>query len=293
MHPAFTTIVDYAGLFPPASCSMDDAVAHYARYRESGDRWMLGRFVVPATRLGELAGAVARTELPPAPDDPWELSEVLGAEHVTELAHVAELAAGRLGGVLRTAAVEVRIGTVAEVPRVAERVAGAWEVFLEVPHLTSYDAFLESIKAVGGMAKIRMGGVSAEAFPDADVVSAFLDAAVRHGVPFKATAGLHHPWRGAYPMTYAPGAATATMFGYAAVLVATAALRSGAGVEVARAILIEDDPTTFRSVDGCLAWRDRQFTGGDLAAARRLAFRGFGSCSFREPVEELALEVGA
>jgi hypothetical protein len=293
MHPAFTTIVDYAGLFPPASCSMDDAVAHYARYRESGDRWMLGRFVVPATRLGELAGAVARTELPPAPDDPWELSVVLGAEHVTELAHVAELAAGRLGGVLRTAAVEVRIGTVAEVPRVAERVAGAWEVFLEVPHLTSYDAFLESIKAVGGMAKIRMGGVSAEAFPDADVVSAFLDAAVRHGVPFKATAGLHHPWRGAYPMTYAPGAATATMFGYAAVLVATAALRSGAGVEVARAILIEDDPTTFRSVDGCLAWRDRQFTGGDLAAARRLAFRGFGSCSFREPVEELALEVGA
>ena len=38
--------VDYAGLFPPSSVSMSEAVLNYATYRNSNYRWMLGRFVL-------------------------------------------------------------------------------------------------------------------------------------------------------------------------------------------------------------------------------------------------------
>lgn len=46
--------IDYAGLFPPATLSMADAVAEYERARTGADRWALGRFVVPHARLAEL-----------------------------------------------------------------------------------------------------------------------------------------------------------------------------------------------------------------------------------------------
>lgn len=47
-------LIDYAGLFPPAALSMQDAVRNYARYAEGEYAWMLGRFVVPADRAHEV-----------------------------------------------------------------------------------------------------------------------------------------------------------------------------------------------------------------------------------------------
>jgi hypothetical protein len=47
-------LIDYAGLFPPAALSMQDAVRNYARYRDEQYAWALGRFVVPADRIDEV-----------------------------------------------------------------------------------------------------------------------------------------------------------------------------------------------------------------------------------------------
>jgi hypothetical protein len=47
-------LIDYAGLFPPAALSMQNAVRNYARYREGEHAWALGRFVVPADRAAEV-----------------------------------------------------------------------------------------------------------------------------------------------------------------------------------------------------------------------------------------------
>ena len=50
----FAGIIDYAGLFPPAKLPLDRAIGNYAKYRAGRDAWMLGRFIIPAARLGEL-----------------------------------------------------------------------------------------------------------------------------------------------------------------------------------------------------------------------------------------------
>ena len=47
-------LIDYAGLFPPAALTMQDAVRNYARYREGEHSWALGRFVVPKERAREV-----------------------------------------------------------------------------------------------------------------------------------------------------------------------------------------------------------------------------------------------
>src|SRR5262249_44761945 len=55
LQALLAAIVDYAGLFPPAQLPLAEAIHCYARYRQGPDHWMLGRFVCPAQRLGELS----------------------------------------------------------------------------------------------------------------------------------------------------------------------------------------------------------------------------------------------
>ena len=290
MHPVFDGIVDYAGLFPPASCSMDEAVANYAEYRAGPERAVLGRFVLAASRLQEFGESVAGQGLMPGSGDPWPLSVVFGAHHPAELARIAEFdsAFGARGLVVR--AVEVRVAAAGEVAVVVERLSPQWEHFLEVPHKHHYGDLMGAIRDAGAAAKIRTGGVDPGAFPTAMQLTRFLMAVTRYQVPFKATAGLHHPWRGRYPLTYEVDSAHHVMFGFLNVLFATAVLRAGGDGETAQAVIEESDPAAFERSADAITWRDERVTYEALAAARENGFRGFGSCSFREPVDALALE---
>src|SRR5262245_19073872 len=54
LRALLTGVIDYAGLFPPASLSLEQSIANYARYRNEPESWMLGRFICPAARLREL-----------------------------------------------------------------------------------------------------------------------------------------------------------------------------------------------------------------------------------------------
>ena len=47
-------LIDYAGLFPPAALTMQDAVRNYARYRDGDHSWALGKFIVPKERVPEV-----------------------------------------------------------------------------------------------------------------------------------------------------------------------------------------------------------------------------------------------
>src|SRR5262245_29841852 len=72
-------IIDYAGLFPPSQVSMPDAVLKYATYRHSNFGWMLGRFVLPVSRLDEFYEC-AEEFLPKKSEQPWRLSVLSGED---------------------------------------------------------------------------------------------------------------------------------------------------------------------------------------------------------------------
>ncbi|MGE0362527.1 MAG: hypothetical protein AB7H93_06320 [Vicinamibacterales bacterium] len=282
VHALLAGVVDYAGLFPPAALPMAEAVREYAAARAGAEAWLLGRFVCPAGRLADLAAALGTTPVPGL-----LVSAIVADRSTDDVAAIASFNDRASVHGARVDTVEAKPATADGVDWLADAFPTMAEIYVEVVPGDDLDRWLARIAARGVRAKIRTGGLTAEAFPAAGALGAFLAAAVRHGVPFKATAGLHHAVRGDYRLTYAPDAASASMYGYLNVLLAAAALRMGRPSGVAEAILTASDATTLTFTNDAVRWGDETFPLPVLRDTRARHLTSFGSCSFREPAEEL------
>jgi len=295
LHALLAGAVDYAGLFPPAGLPMAEAVANYAEYLGGPDAWALGRFVVPIARLAELEQC-AEGLAPRAPAAPWRLTALLGANASDELRTLGEFncrhaAAG--AAALSADAVEAKATSVPEVERILGAVPKWAEPYVEVPLSPDPRPLIAAVGRLGGRAKIRTGGVTAAAIPAAEPVLRFLRACGELRVPFKATAGLHHPLRAEYRLTYAPDSPTGAMFGYLNVFLTAVLLRQTAlPDEDALALLEERSPEAFRFTPEAAHWRGYRVDRKAIELGRREGIVAFGSCSFVEPMGELKATVG-
>jgi hypothetical protein len=290
--PALTTLlaglVDYAGLFPPAALEMPDAVREYAGHRRGSHAWMLGRFVLPVARLGDFAHA-ADELLPRDAADAWPLAVLASTDPAETVKLVGEFNCRHAApGAGRATAdtLELKASTPAEIGLIVPKLP-AWLVpYVEIPLQDDPAPFVAELARHGGRAKARTGGLAASAFPRPAEVARFIVECTRAGVPFKATAGLHHPLRGEYRLTYETGSMSGTMFGFLNVFLAAAFARTGATeADVAR-LLEERDPAAVTFGDDGVRWRGRHVPLDALREARAAAV-SFGSCSFREPVDDL------
>ena len=153
--------------------------------------------------------------------------------------------------------------------------------------------WVQAAKATGARGKIRCGGVEASMIPPVESVARFLRACIDAELPFKATAGLHHPVRGEQSLTYEDDPPRAVMHGFLNVFVAALLYRCGVvDLEGMHAVLGEEDPKCFQLGDEAVGWRDLIVGAADVARLRPDFATGFGSCSFREPVDDLkSLEI--
>ena len=238
----FARLIDYAGLFPPAALSMEEAVRNYDAYRRGEYAWMLGRFVVPAARAKEV------------PID-FPLAILLSGAPAPPPACAGEGARAPLDHVFETKDIVEPNGRT---------------VYVEGVEI------LELAKR-GLRAKIRTGGVTADAFPPAEAIAKFIRDCRDHRVAFKATAGLHHPLRCVKPLTYEANAPTGTMHGFMNVFIAAAI------PDRAEEVLMNSD---FRFEDDAVWWRDVRVSSEEIAEMRTRAI-SFGSCSFEEPIADL------
>lgn len=278
------SLIDYAGLFPPAQFGMRDAVGNYAAYLAGPHRAMLGRFVVSLARLDEFDAALV--SLPAAPQADWQLSILAGQNPTADAATIAAYHARQTRA--RIVSIETKAGTTADIARLAAAFPPNLEMWFELPPASpDLPLLLEAVRATGRGAKIRTGGVTAAAFPEPAEIARFLRECHRHGVTMKATAGLHHPLRGEYRLTYDAGSPRARMFGFLNVLLAAALIHSGGPDADAVALLDDSDPTHFAANPDALSWRNYRFNAAQLEASRRALCRSFGSCSFTEPIEGL------
>ena len=295
-----SSVIDYAGTFPPASLELRLATAAYARACAGDAAWLLGRFVLAAGSLDRFeAPAIEPTAAADRPAEltptPWPISVVVPpvpSTPATAVPHpdLARRIAGfndRWQGRAQIVAIEYPAVNDVALDRLADAYDHTLEIFIEVPYGPDCRRRVCAIGARGLFLKLRAGGVARTAFPSVDELTDALCGCAEAGVTLKATAGLHHALRGSYPVTAEPLADTATMHGFLNVLFAAALAYRGASRSTIVSALAETDWNAFSFTLDQVAWRGHPVDRDALARFRRCFFRAFGSCSFDDPVREL------
>lgn len=300
-------LIDYAGLFPPAELSMDESLARYAEDRTGPESWMLGRFIAPAARLEEIDPAEKRFSeggpvrlsvlgAKPVGDESWDeafrRSLLIAGEFVDQFAkHVVcdrfetPLPARSCSDPDR---LERTLISLAE-----EGLSPHAVVALELPFLSSPESVEPATYAIaaanrgiareGFVVKLRCGGVTPDAFPTVESLASAITTARDASVPFKATAGLHHPFR------HEAEEIPALMFGFMNVFGgAILAAEHHLGADDLAEILDDRDPRAWR-LDEVLGWNSLTASASAIDRARRDVALTFGSCSFDDPRADLRL----
>lgn len=283
-------IVDYAGLFPPSQLSMSEAIIKYATYKNSNYNWMLGRFVLPLTRLDEFLG-IAGDIVSDDESKKWYLS-ILASEDIEETIQIIDFFNEENSINVFCDTIEAKANTSSRIEDIAKAIPPHLTAFIEIPTRGNIADLIATLAITGQCGKIRMGGITKEAFPTINQILRFMHICTAANVPFKATAGLHHPIRCFKPLTYEKNAPEGNMNGFLNVFLAVAFMRMGFKRSLIKELLQDEWGESFRFDETGVTWRQEHFLNNEqLEYIRRNNIISFGSCSFEEPIEDLQ-EIG-
>jgi hypothetical protein len=298
MSPAISRLlsksIDYAGLFPPASLPMSEAIEKFKQYLNGRESWIVSSIVLPIDRLTEIVGSFDNvpcrlTAIPRRTEDPhlWlgrleedcsHLRSFLAA-HPQVAFQALEIPLPKPGG---TSEMAKRVEEL--VPLLNEH-----RVFLELPpgdssfreELDAAIAALERHRLSLWGIKLRMGGTVPDAFPSVALVADVLATVRDHQVPVKFTAGLHHPLR------HWNNDLGAHMHGFINVLLAAMFAHACRLPPKNIETILADERSKDFVFDGNVArWLDLPIRTEQIEDLRRLIV-GFGSCSVDEPLADL------
>src|SRR5699024_10191585 len=196
-HPLLAGLCDDAAVFPPGNLPLAEAVPAHLDHALGAHAALVGPFVLAAKdlpSLAEMTAGLPEAGLELALTSP--LPDLAGA-----LEHAGTLPA------VRVVALEVALpedATPGEVVPTLDTVLSGRErlsVAVEVPRDGRRAGVVAALPGTRYTAKLRTGGVRAELYPAEAALAAAVAALVAAGVPFKATAGLHHALRNTDPDT--------------------------------------------------------------------------------------------
>ena len=287
----FNEIVDYAGLFPPAKLPLENVVSNYASYQERDDAWMLARLIVPAGRLSELQ------EHQPFLNSQrlWKISALIPSVDAAENGFETSINTidefnQRFAGKAIVDTVEVKTLNAELVDKTIEAMPNWLNAFFEIPHRDDPSELIGKVAAAPEyiFAKIRTGGVTEDLIPTPQEVARFISRCGELNAGFKATAGLHHPLRGDYRLSYEPDAQLGTMFGFVNIFVAACFAFSGhSDSDLIQRILIASNSNQFEFLENELLFDGHSVSIDQIVDIRSNKAISFGSCSFDEPTIEL------
>ncbi len=298
-------LIDYAGLFPPSKLAMQPAVENYAKYTRSEHAGFLSRFICPVTRLMDLTehgamlmpGTFATSGYREMADDlpGWSVSAIIDAdldECLDVIAEFNEHHRHEDHGLARVDAIEMRIDSPSDIDDALDLIPEEISPSFEIPKPAIFGGdprgYVAALAGNDALAKIRCGGVTKDLFPSAADIARFIHACHAADVPFKATAGLHHPVRAEQNLTYDENPHRGVMHGFLNVFLAAALVRV-AGIDEAMTVRVleETDAKAFVLTDTDAGWRDHTINLIELARVREAFATGYGSCSFTEPIDDL------
>ena len=300
LHAFLSRIIDYAGLYPPASLPLEEAFRNFVKYQNDSEAWMLSRFVIPAKRLVELSALMTEADKPLSftllgrgGKDASDFSNNLELDFQDiqsfRSAHGERVILDMFEVALPGSAFDDRFALNALVKGCAERLnLNGLTVFFESPFGGGWNERADKLfyalrkvkdKHVGF--KLRTGGVTADAFPTTEQVAWAIVEARDSGIPIKCTAGLHHPVRHFNESVQTKMHGFLNVFG-AGMLAAI----NGISQETVQAILEDEAPENFSFDESGFSWKDLHAASSELQKTRH-SITSFGSCSFDEPRDDL------
>lgn len=283
-----TGLIDYAGLFPPAGLDTDTAASNYADYLAGENSWMLGRFLIPATRLHQMA-------LHPG----FRFSVIVSPTVSREERDQLRTFRGRVE------MVETRFAESDDSPhRCRDRLlqleceldqAGLRDVQLvvEAENIASTAVLASSLAAFNHARgwgsvinsagyKLRCGGLAKEIVPAPETVAEIIRGCRHHDIPIKFTAGMHQPLRYNCPELEGMQHGFINIF-------AAALLAWGCNLDHAEmtACLRDETAGHFHFTNEGFSWQDHTISSAGIEQLRHNRVISFGSCSFTEPVAGL------
>lgn len=308
----FHGIIDYAGLFPPASLDLQNAFANYADYLKGENSWMLSKFVCPFSMTNELSEELGKVQFP-------DNSKVRLSMIATPAKNSGEFASGlrveinnmlkkngEIAGNGTVESIELRLpdelasgndkdeiaGFLDSISRITkESFSNRVFLFLEIPGSGDFNSIARhSVQAIerhnesfndAGF-KLRTGGTSASDFPDASLIVHIIRLCLNHKVMTKFTAGMHHPFR-----HYDTGISS-YMHGFVNVFGAgILAFRHAVSDHELKNVILEEDSSRFRFTADSFEWDKWKCGVEEMHGARNGLVLSFGSCSFEEPLDDL------
>lgn len=275
-------IIDYAGLFPPASLDLETALHNYKNHMNSRNKWMLGRFIIPAGKLlitppGDYFFSVILS-------DPFSREQTEGltifAPQINSIETKLPDKGSKLGEISKYIDTIKKVTTSAGIKET--------KIFIEA---SDPNQSFKIISLLGRMNadtkhslgfKLRCGGINSQAFPEPNEVAAAIMACQTFDIPLKFTAGLHHPIRN-HSQRY-----NTMQYGFLNIF--SAALLAFGGKlndwEI-KDCLVDENFDNFVFTDTYFSWKNRSMPVDEIKQLRREKVIGFGSCSFKEPMADL------
>jgi hypothetical protein len=227
-------------------------------------------------------------------DEPWPLSVLVAPasdrQIVADLERIERFNArmedrefSRAHGRAAIDTIETRATTPHEIDRALEYVPDDIFAYFEIATDADPRGLIATMASLDAGAKIRTGGLTPDAHPTPEQVARFLKICRAAEVPFKATAGLHHPCR------HLATDVGCMQFGFLNVFVAGCMLWNDDRMDEKEVeqILVEERAAAFEFGPTGLAWRKRFLKFDQIAEARERFAHSFGSCSFDEPLADL------
>jgi len=309
---AFTTqIIDYAGLFPPAKLTLDEAFRNYIEYKNGEYNRLLSHFICPVKLLSDLQslfkdnffpnseinlsvlgrGGHNETDFKKNFDDDLKYWKNFNSNYNNTIkTNLFEI---KLPDELITGHDEKKISEFIDYifDNIEKQISHPVFVFFE-GHLgtewkKNIKSLVEGIKIQNNKNnnsgfKFRTGGVEQYSFPTSEQIAFCIRECVDREITMKCTAGLHHPFR-----HYDKNIDT-MMHGFINVFGAgIIALRHNISNLGLKNILSDEDSKNFIFTDDYFSWKDWKISIEDIEFARKELMISFGSCSFDDPVNDL------
>lgn len=312
-----THLIDYAGLFPPASLPLPEAYKEFVRYINESDEWILSKFICPAKQLSALSELIKNDS---ENSNSFSVS-ILGrsgsnaeefikgtAEDVALMAQFLQTTKSKF----LTDAFELKfpddlvlennVDAMYEVMNstsaiLKENISFPVKIFFELALKNDWKASVNNFASAlkrhneyfgqdenfprSGF-KLRTGGVEASAFPSPEQIAYVINTCYENQLPLKFTAGLHHPIR------HYNDSVKTKMHGFLNVFGAGVLLYGNDLIEQDLIdILSDEDSDNFKFDDNNFRWKEFKSPIKVIENARKNFVISYGSCSFDEPREDL------